>query len=258
MQPVNALITGMLTIGVSASDIWIYDAIRPLPDRLTSKCLYPVRFIDRGDCKETATFNSADQNAQVHFNNPNLTDRRVADVIVDASYLINMPILKDHGIAGVTLGFKNHFGTINKIMREGNDNLHWFIDPDDGRYSSSYNPLVDIYSNHNILNKTILTVGDGLFGAYGCCTNSNPPDPWVSFGNKAANSFFLSADPVADDCIMLDILDAEQSDGGIHPKRPGADDYLKLAEGVGMGVYERGNPWNPGYQKIDYIKLELT
>ena len=125
-------------------------------------------------------------------------------------------------------------------------------------YSPNYNPLVDIYANANILNKTILTVGDGLFGAYGCCTNTNPPSRWESFGNNASNSLFLSADPVAVDCIMLDILDAEQPDGDIHPKRPNADDYLKLAELAGMGVYERGNPWNPDYQKIDYIKLELT
>ncbi len=256
MEPVNALIAGMVTIGVQESDIWIFDAIRPIPVRFSSKCQYNVRFIDRGDCEEQATFDSLNQSATVHFNHPGLTDRKVVDAIVNASYLINMPILKDHGIAGVTLGFKNHFGTINRITDDYEpDNLHNYIEPGNSYYSPNYNPLVDIYSNANILNKTILTVGDGLFGAYGCCTNNDPPARWVSFGNIAANSLFLSADPVADDCIMLDILDAEP---GEHPQRPNADDYLRLADSAGMGVYERGDPWHPEYQKIDYIKLELT
>ena len=117
MQPVNALIAGMLSMGVQANDIWIYDAIRWMPTRFTSKCINPnVHFYDR-ECEEAATFNSSDPSATVHFNHPDITNRKVVDVIVNASYLINMPILKDHGIAGVTLGFKNHFGTIDRIMR---------------------------------------------------------------------------------------------------------------------------------------------
>ena len=255
MEPLNALIRGMLGIGVQASDIWVFDAIRFLPSRFREKCQYPgIRFLDNG-CAEKVTFTSSDPNAQVIFQDPRLSPRRVVDVIIDAKYLINMPILKDHGIAGVTLGFKNHFGTIQPpIMGPGEDNLHYYIDPDDGHYRSDSNPMVDIYSNPHIQNKTILTVGDGLFGAYGCCTNTDPPSPWQSFGGKAPNSFFLSTDPVAIDCVMLDILDAEPGD---HPKRYGADDYLKVAAGASMGMYERGDPWGAGYQKIVYTKIEL-
>ncbi len=259
MQPVNALIQGMDGIGVQYADIWVFDAIRPSPTRFTSKCLYPgVHFIDDNTCAELATFNSNDPNAEVIFQDPNLSPRRVADVIINASYLIDMPIIKDHPGTGVTLGFKNHFGTIEEIMRGGLDNLHLYTDPSDSHYSPNYNPLVDIYSNTHIRDKTILSVGDGLFGCLS--TNTGAPTPWESFGGQAANSIFLSIDPVAMDCIMLDVLDA---DPAYHPQRPGPghpygpDDYLKLAEAAGIGVYERGDPWNPGYQKINYIKLEL-
>jgi hypothetical protein len=243
----------MLDIGVQASDIWVFDAVRKMPARFRSRCLYQgIRFFDSG-CAELATFVSNDPNAEVTFQQPSLTPRRVADVIIQASYLINMPIIKNHGIAGVTLGFKNHFGTIQTVNRGGDDNLHYYICPDDGHYNPNYNPLVEIYSNPHILNKTILIVGDGLFGAYGWYSNGVPPSPWQTFGGNAPNSFFLSLDPVAIDCVMMDILDAEP--GSI--PQGGADDYLKLAAQENMGVYERGDPWGSGYQDINYIRIEL-
>jgi hypothetical protein len=255
IAPVNALILGMLDVGVLPSDIWVFDISRPLPlTRFRAKCLYPgVRFFDNG-CPgtEPATFNSSDPNAKVTFQESSLTPRQVGDVIINASYVINMPILKDHVAAGVSLGFKNHFGTIDSIVRGGDDNLHYFIDPTDPQYSSTYNPMVEIFANHHILNKTILTVGDGLFGAIG--SQGSAPTPWSTFGGKSPNSLFLSIDPVAIDCVMLDILDAEPGD---HPRRPGASDYLKIAAGEGMGVYEDGDPWGSGYQNIDYLKIEL-
>jgi len=256
MEPVNALIRGMKEMGVLEEDIWVYDALRRLPDRFRNRCLYPnVRFFDRsGGCAETATFNSSDPDAEVNFDHPSLTARRVTDVIINATYLINMPIMKDHGICGVTLGFKHHFGTINQIIRAGDDNLHYYIDPGDSRYSSSYNPLLDIYLNPHIRDKTVLIVGDGLYGALG---NTNvAPSRWSTFDNDAPNSLFFAVDPVAIDCVMLDILDAEPVS---HPKRSGghADDYLELAASAGLGVYERGDPWGSGYAQIDYIKIEL-
>ncbi len=253
IHPVNGLIRGMKQIGVREEDIYIYDALRGLPARFRSHCLYPgVHFVDGGGCAEQATFSSTDPNAVVHFGRPYLTDRRIADVVIGATYLINMPIMKDHGISGVTLGFKNHYGTINNIIRGGSDNLHDSIDPGHSSYSPTYSPLLDIYKNPHIQGKTILVVGDGLYGALG---NTNvTPSRWATFGNNAPRSLFFSRDPVALDCVMLDILDAEPT---YHPKRPGADDYLQLAAAAGLGIYERGDPWGSGYSQIDYQRVNL-
>jgi hypothetical protein len=255
IEPINALIQGLKAMGVREQDIWVYDAVRPLPDRFRTRCPYSgVRFFDSGCGEEAATFSSSDPNAEVDFGNSNLTSRRITDVIIDASYLINMPIMKDHGISGVTLGFKNHFGTINQVMRAGNDNLHYYISPGDlQHYSSSYSPLVDIYQNPHIKNRTVLIVGDGLYGALG---NTNvTPSPWQTFANAAPNSLFFATDPVAIDCVMMDVLYAEP---GYHPfKGSGSDDYLKLAAAADLGVFERGDPWGSGYTKIDYQNIEL-
>ncbi len=255
IHPVNALIQGMISMGVQQQDIWVFDASRPLPNRFRNGCLYPnIHFYDSAEngCATAATFDSSNPNGVIDFAHPNLGNRRVTDVIINAAYLINMPIIKDHGIAGVTLGFKNHLGTMNYIIGGGNDNFHYYIDPTDPRYSSGYNPLVDIFANTHILNKTVLTVGDALYGGL---ENTNVvPQPWESFGGQAPNSLFFSQDPVALDCVLLDILDAEP---GYHPKRDQAQDYLVLANQAGMGVFERGYPWGVGYTLIDYQKIEL-
>jgi uncharacterized protein (DUF362 family) len=242
----------MKEMGVSEQDIWIYDALDRIPYSFCGGCLYPdVRFLDQG-CSERATFISNDPDSEIQFNHPNLTIRRLTDVVIDAAYLINMPIMKEHGITGVTLGFKNHFGSINKIIRLGEDNLHYYINPDDSHYNPNYSPLLDIYTNPHILNKTILTVGDGLFGVLG---NTNvAPTRWQSFGNRAPNSLFFSTDPVAIDCVMLDIIDSEPVG---HPLRNGAQDYLKLAANLGLGIFDRGDPWGTGYTQIAYSKIEL-
>jgi len=256
IEPVNALIATLKSFGVAESDIWIFDASRPLPNRFVSGCLYgSVRFFDSAGkgCREDATFTSNDPNAEVTFQHPNLKSRRLTDVVINADYLINVPILKDHGISGVTLGFKHHFGTIEYVQGAGNDNLHSYINPSNSLYSTGYSPLVDIYSNPHIRDKTVLILGDGLFGALG--NTNNPPRRWSSFGDQAPNSLFLSTDPVAVDCVMVDILDAEP---GYHPQAGHRDDYLKLAAQAGLGTYERGDPWGSGYSQIDYQRVDLS
>ena len=82
---------------------------------------------------------------------------RVTDLLVAARYLINMPIMKRHGWAGLTLTLKNHFGSIDKPA-----GLHDYIY---GYSGGNYNALVDLYRNPHIGAKAVLTVGDGLFAA---------------------------------------------------------------------------------------------
>jgi len=142
------------------------------------------------------------------------------------------------------LGFKNHFGSLQQC-----DLLHWSVTLGDGNYTSNYNVLVDMFNNPHFKNKTVLTIGDGLFGAR--INNWNEvPSPWASFDNHSPNSLFFSTDPVAIDCVMADFLDAET---GV-PDR--SDDYLKLANAAGLGTYERWDALQQ-YHTIDYQLIEL-
>ena len=46
-EPVNALVSGMTEAGVQAQDIWVYDALRPIPDRFRTKVLNPnIKILD--------------------------------------------------------------------------------------------------------------------------------------------------------------------------------------------------------------------
>ncbi len=253
MEPVNALVRSLVLSGVRENDVWVYDASRPIPDRFRLRCAYPgVRFFDNGAYAESAGFSRTHPDAKVIFGHSSLTDRHITDVLVEATYLINMPIVKDHGISNVTLGFKNHFGSIDTIVRAGEDNLHSYISPGDPHYSSRYSPFLDLYQNAHIRTKTVLTVGDGLYAAVG---NTNvAPSRWSTFGDAAPNSLFFATDCVAVDCVMLDMLDAEPT---YHPRPAGTDDYLVLAAEAGLGTYERGDFWGVGYGEITYVRMDL-
>ena len=126
--------------------------------------------------------------------------------------------------------------------------------PDYGVYRPDYSPLLDVYQHPQVVGKTVLTIGDGLFASRG--DQATPPAPWTTFGNRAPNSLFLSQDPVAIDCVMYDFLEAE---AGV--PSASADDYLRLAAQAGLGVFEHRAPGasDPGdwYSSIDYLFLDL-
>jgi uncharacterized protein (DUF362 family) len=162
--------------------------------------------------------------------------------------VINLPIAKKHVQAPVTLGFKNHFGSLNDLGGPNEDNPHSYIDPSTAYYNPAYQPVVDVYANPNIANKTVLTIGDALFGAPSVHA---APIPWQTFGQQAPNSLLFSRDPVAIDCVLCDLLRVEWG------LSEAAYDYLRLAETRGLGVFERGEPWGGGYQKLNYSRAEL-
>ena len=248
-QPINAIVRGLKLIGVAEADIWVYDARRKIPNRFVNGMpQYPnVRYLDTG-CRDYATFSSGDPDAYVTFHPPAGIPMppsiRITDVVIDAAYLINVPILKSHGIPGVTLGFKNHLGTIDHPGE-----LHDYIGIGWQYYRSDWNAMLDIFQNPHVGPKTVLTLADGLFGSKNGTTN--PPAPWISFGNDVPNSLLFSADPVAIDCVMIDLLAAEIG------LPAGVDDYVRLAGQAELGVFERGDPWGSGYSLIDYVSLEI-
>jgi hypothetical protein len=248
IEPVNSIVRGLKQIGAQESDVWVFDAIRAFPDRFVNGCQYSgVRFFDNGCHTLAGFYGSGDPTAVVSFSPPpgapTPASNYITDLLVSATYLINMPIMKRHSGTGVTLGFKNHYGTTSNP-----GGLHNQAYTYKSGYRSDYSPTVDLYQNPHILNKTVLTLGDGLFAAY---MHNMAPRVWSTFGNNVPKSLFFSRDPVAIDCVLYDFLDAETS------LATGSDDYLRLAGDAGLGTFEFGDPWGSGYNDIDYRRINL-
>jgi hypothetical protein len=250
IQPVNAVVRGLLQAGVQASDVWLYDAIRTIPTRFATGSLYTgVRFF--GGCRETAGISNQTITFHPPAGIPMPPTIKLTNVLVNAHYVIDMPIMKNHSCAGVTLAFKNHFGSIDNPG--GLHDYTFCITGCRGAHlSSTYNPLVDLYNSPHIGGKTILVIGDGIYGCKG--SEDGMPGMWSTFGNRPPSSLCFATDPVAADSVMCDILAAEPGAG----VRADSDNYLRLAADAGLGVYERGNPWIAGgYQHITYRKIEV-
>jgi hypothetical protein len=252
-QVINSIIDGLTSFGVPEENIWIFDASRYITDRFRTRIAYSsVRFFDKtgnGNDVAPATFDSPDPSALIEFNNTTYRgSHRIADILMDADYIINVPIMKRHGGAGVTLSLKNHMGSVNGFYTGGHS-MHDYIYLNNGSYDADSNPLVDINLNTNIMDKTVLIIGDALYA--GWSSNNTPPERWASFNNDSPNMLFFSADPVAIDSVMFDYLDRE---GYVNPK---SEDILIVAANAGLGVHERwNNDTDRNYSVIDYVEIE--
>ena len=253
IEPVNAVVSGLVQMGVARSDICVYDAIRALPDRFARRGLAGVSFYDgsyAGVCRNEAGF-SNEPASRIAFHPPagiSIPDSSVSNVLMNATYLINLPIMKGgHPAGGVTLGFKNHFGTINN-PGDLHDTMNIVSKPP--AYRADYNPMVDLIASPLIGSKTVLTIADGLFAAR---EFNQAPVFWTTFGDHVPNSLFFARDPVAIDCVAHDFIAAELGTG----LPDDANNYLRLAAQAGLGTFESANPWSESYALIDYRRINL-
>jgi hypothetical protein len=181
--------------------------------------------------------------------------------MMDASYLINVPSLKGHGWAGITMCAKNHFGSNTADhsweLHPGlmdNDNS---FDENGRRYGYNlYRVQVDLMSNKYLGGKTMLYFIDGLWAT---SYEHQKPQKFQTapFNNDWCSSFLFSLDPVAIESVGLDILQKEFSEEDLTTTPPrydfvmmnGIDDYLHQAasskwwpEGI---VYDPDNSGTP-------------
>ena len=163
-----------------------------------------------------------------------------------ADYLINFAVLKSHGCGGITVGAKNHYGSLLRcpdgFLRDASNtgpppyngyyHMHYTLpnercwdDPAMGTMGH-YRALVDLMGHEGIGGKTLLYLVDGLFGGkdwYSApCTWTMPPfdDDWPS-------SLFLSMDQVAIESVARDFLSQQWPDQVLMYE--GVEDHLHEA-----------------------------
>ncbi|MFH0971439.1 MAG: DUF362 domain-containing protein, partial [Candidatus Micrarchaeota archaeon] len=142
-QPIISIVRGLKLLGLQEGDIIVYDATRPIPDRFRNviNAKYPnlgyYGRLSNGGQVKAVTKTSTDPSAWVDFSASGFASaEKIPDQLISAAYLIDLPIMKKHEGTGITLSFKNHFGTFFDTAMHSYMYLTW---PD---YSPTKNPFV--------------------------------------------------------------------------------------------------------------------
>ena len=234
--------------GVAQEDLYVYDISRYIPDNIFLPChaAFPrVHFVEvekgGGEGREAVAPESQWTKNVITYSDPTRgLGRDLPPFVTDASYLINMAIMKNHGDVGPTLLAKNHFGTVHGIN-------HGVIAPQ--RMGES-NPLVDLLAHKDVGEKTVLFLIDTLYGADGPDAS---PSKWklAPFGTPETPgwpaSLFVSQDGVALESVGFDFINAEWgvapfTDNFLHEAALANDPPSGKKYGpVSLGVHEHWN-----------------
>ena len=165
-----------------------------------------------------------------------LVSRRVDKIVL-------LPVLKDHGSAGITGALKNmSHGLVNNVNRSHST-------PD----TNVCNQFIPQVVSHPIIRrKCVLQIMDGIKGVYqGGPGASKPEWTWEN------NTLFFATDPVAMDHVAWRIIDAKRKEKGLPPvgavgqlgqdaDREGFDyrqpQHIRLAANLGLGIFEFDSP----------------
>jgi uncharacterized protein (DUF362 family) len=142
---------------------------------------------------------------------------------MECDAVINMPILKTHGMAGITFAMKNHYGSVLFP-----DMLH----SQDMREVAALNALPEIRD------KTRLIIGDA-FNASLWPASSLPywREDWIG------DSIFMSYDPVAVDVMGLELLvrEFERNGSSSAALKGTAVPIFAYAAELGLGTNDPAN-----------------
>jgi uncharacterized protein (DUF362 family) len=125
--------------------------------------------------------------------------------------MINMPVLKDHGLCGITAALKNIFGALHNPNKYHEDRCNPYI--------------ADAYAVPFVRKKHRLVICDALLVQYKGGPSFHPQ--WA----EPMGSILLAEDPVALDSVCAGILDRLRSRKGLPPieEGGGVPAYLKTA-----------------------------
>jgi hypothetical protein len=244
-------------VGVDQADIYVGDPLKHIYKHLYEVWHgeFPnVHYLDNGSYRNlgretvvastTAVIHYSDRGAILRTNvwsdnypgdNP-VNQDNLYTIFSDAEYMINIPMLKGHKRAGVTMFAKNHFGS---QTRGDASHLHnGLVAPTEmpnvsrGGYGL-YRVQVDIMGHSLLGKKNLVYLLDALWATD---FELDVPVKWQMqpFANSYMASVFASFDPVAIESVGYDFLRSEfKADrvpaAGTCVQMPGVDDYLHQA-----------------------------
>lgn len=241
-QLVLALLEQLIdTMHVAQSDLTIGDPFRGFSDDYWDKChsKYPGVHYFEGlgtDGREQTELTTDD----VFFTSDGEFQSRLPKAYMEAAYLINMPCLKSHGSAGISVAAKNHQGSVIGPYQDASSQamgsyLHYaYPDNDDNRVMGMYRHIVDYMAHNKLGCNTLVYIVDAIwsgrdwFGAV---------EKWkmAPFNTDWTSSLFLSQDAVAIESVGYDFLFHEYDNYSsshnnvVFPTWHGVQDYIHQA-----------------------------
>ncbi len=176
--------------GVKASDIFIWDNTNEALERAgyhLSNDGYTERVLGTDD-KSAGYEEHSTVYASVNSRFSKLLTRT-------CDCMINVPILKDHSLAGVTLAMKNMYGVIHNPA-----DLH-------GKDCSPY--IADLNVLPDIKTKSRLVICDAMTACYEGGPGFNPQYSWKY------NGLIVATDPVALDYIGWQVIEGKRKEAGL-------------------------------------------
>ncbi len=225
IELVNCIVNGLVSAGVPEHHIIIWDR-------------------ENGELRNAGyTINMSDKNVKcygtdaegVGYSSELIVSGSVASNVskilsTHCTAIINVPVLKDHNIAGVSISMKNFFGAIN------NPNKY---------HSKHGNPYIaDLNAFPLIKEKTRLIICDAL-------TSSYHKGPGYSSYTWDYNGLLVSFDPVALDLTGAVIIEEKRRELGMPSLAEAnrAPDYIATAAERGLGTNAP--------DKIELIQISL-
>ncbi len=156
-------------------------------------------------------------------------------IFQDAEYIINIPMLKGHKRAGMTMFAKNHFGSHTRAdASQLHNGLVAPMEMENGITRSGYGLYrvqVDIMEHSLLGKKNLLYFMDALWATD---HEQDVPLKWYMppFDTTYMSSVFVSLDPVAIESAGYDFLRSEFTTArgaGTYVQMDGVDDYLHQA-----------------------------
>ena len=258
-EVVREIVAGLNAAGIKNKDIVIYDRYRDqffkagfdkwLPEGVRTSNAVPTFEEVQLDIQGYDPDHYMDMALTLPgYDIRNLTARRsyAANFITkEVNKLINLPVLKDHQSAGVTLSLKNlSHGLVNNVCRSHSSSTL--------NACGSFIPAV--VSMPVIRNKAVLHILDGVKGLYHGGPGSRPEFVWEH------KTLYFATDPVALDHICWKAVDGKRVAMGLKPVADDRPDkystflsrqpeHIEIAGAMGLGE------WNES--KIDLRKNRL-
>ena len=152
---------------------------------------------------------------------------QITKILLEADVLINLPMMKSHVRCSSTGALKNHLGTV----------------PNAGAFHSDCcAAIANLNALAPIEEKTRICIADALYGLYHAGPAFRPQYRWDYHG------IIASADPVALDATLDDIIKAKRIEKGMPPHNNDPKHIARAAE-LGLGEADLA--------KINRVSLEI-